>query len=332
MLHLEGEEELVHLMMRENCNATEHYINMGKKQQPKNLIQLLEEHCSHEFKGVMNFDSDLVPALYHAELPKCWALAVVTLTSIALALPDIDKDSINHLLHRVGEGLMYVELIEDNLNSGPGLSNVRKAANVVWLGLDLYHRWMGLDLQKLCSCDSTWKDVLESLSDISKKTFVEFKETSVADCMRDSTSAWPIRVLAAYSMYRITQTMLLDDHRKGLSSKAVFETVVGTISDILGACLTNLERVISMECCRSSIEERQKCVQRAGILLGRSEKVIKILNRKAVPVLSVDQKGSLDEWRASCWVTTIPFPLTSLEEGVTETDTKHPGDLYLPIQ
>lgn len=47
------------------------------------------ENSSIGFRGVAKFDSDQVPFLVCEEPANCWALPVVTLTSIALALPDI---------------------------------------------------------------------------------------------------------------------------------------------------------------------------------------------------------------------------------------------------
>ncbi|GJV99261.1 hypothetical protein Tco_1554513 [Tanacetum coccineum] len=91
VIHLDGEDELVDLMMKNNDDATAHWINIGEKQKPKNLIELLEKvDSSLSFTGVKDFDSDKVPSLGFSEPPNCWALPVVTLTNIALAIPSID--------------------------------------------------------------------------------------------------------------------------------------------------------------------------------------------------------------------------------------------------
>lgn len=304
VLHLEGEEELVQLMMRNNWNTTEHYVKTGKKKEPKYLIQLLEEHYSHGFRGVFEFDSNQVQPLFHEgeEPPRCWSLPIVTLASIAVAIPSIERSTIDQLLHSINEGVAYTQLVEENLSQERDLTNVRKAANVVWLGVDLYHRWLGLDLKKLSSLSgNSPRVVLESLSEAAKNMLAGFREKPVTECSRATPSRWPVRVLAAYSMYRITQTMLLDCRQSWdeNSSRKLLEALLLTISDITGACLTNLERVISMECCRSTIEERKESVQRAGVLLGKTEKMIEILSRRHIPSLDLDRMASIDEWRAS---------------------------------
>ncbi|OWM86446.1 uncharacterized protein LOC116192498 [Punica granatum] len=338
VLHLEGEEELVHSMMRNNWNTTEHFVKMGKKKEPKYLIRLLEDYHSHGFGGVLKFDSDRVSTIYHAgeEPPRCWALPIVTLASIAVAIPSIEQSMINQLLHSINEGLKYVELIEENLSQEQDITNVRKAANIVWLGVDLYHRWLDMDLRKLsCLQGDSPRDVLETLSEAAKNMLVDFKEKPVNECLMETPSRWPIKVLAAHSMYRITQTMLLDCREscdENLSRK-ILETLLVTVSDILGACLTNLERVISMECCRSTIEERKESVQRAGVLIGKIEKVIEILSHRHVPNLSLDQMASIDKWRTSDHLRNLnDSPLTAFNEVNTKDSIKNSAELHLSIE
>ena len=139
-MYLEGEEDLVDLMTKSNCNPIDCWLHMVRNTQPKYLMQLLEKHMSSQgFKGVETFDSDKVPSLDYKEVPNCWALPVVTLTTIAVALPHIEKCSIKRLMRSVNEGLSYVRLIVQNLDDKE-LINIRKAAYTVWLGVDLYHK------------------------------------------------------------------------------------------------------------------------------------------------------------------------------------------------
>ncbi|KAE8671753.1 hypothetical protein F3Y22_tig00111941pilonHSYRG00248 [Hibiscus syriacus] len=147
VLHLEGEESLVELMMKENRDATEYWRQKAKKRQPKYLNELLELSRPCEgFKGLTEFDSFKVPSLDTEEAPNCWSLSLVTLTGIAIAVPNIESCSIKRLIAGVNEGLVYVRNIEDMQGN---LVNSRKAADVVWLGVELYHRWLDVDLRKL---------------------------------------------------------------------------------------------------------------------------------------------------------------------------------------
>ncbi|XP_058106286.1 uncharacterized protein LOC131249492 [Magnolia sinica] len=118
VLHLKGEEDLVHLIMKSGRGDTEQWIERGKKHEPTHLIELLKSSSSEGFKGVAELDCDQVPPIGEKN-PNCWALPLVTLTSIAIAiaLPYIDKNIIRLLRHAVDEGLRYVRRIEENLDA-----------------------------------------------------------------------------------------------------------------------------------------------------------------------------------------------------------------------
>ncbi|KAK3434574.1 hypothetical protein EUGRSUZ_D02056 [Eucalyptus grandis] len=304
ILHLEGEEELVHVMMRNKCDTIERWIEMGKNNQPKHLVQLLEETDPRGFPGVMDFDSDAVPPLDSAEPPNNWTLPIATLTSIAVAIPDIDPSARKRLLRGVREALMYVNIVEERLCAKQELMNARKAASIVFMGVDLFHKWLDVDLRKISLQVNTTKDVLEELACTAKDVFVKFKAVPTHGHLMESTSAWPVNVRAAHSMYRISETLLLDCESSDRDmSKRLFEKLSRMISDIIAACLTNLEHAIFIECSRSGIEGRTEKAWSAAILLGRTAEVMEILSQRELPCLGSDQLASIDEWRA---MTSVP--------------------------
>lgn len=111
VLHLKGEGELVDLMMTNNFDVTDHWLQRGKKKQPKYLIEMLEKSTVAEgFKGVKEFDYNLVLSLECDEPPNCWTLPVVTLTTIAVALPNFSSSLIKQLICSVHGGLLNVKL------------------------------------------------------------------------------------------------------------------------------------------------------------------------------------------------------------------------------
>ncbi|KAL6006157.1 hypothetical protein ACLOJK_040203 [Asimina triloba] len=57
---------------------------------------------------------------------------------------------IKSLLNEFSEGLKYARLVDEKLDLQE-LPNVRKAADIVWLGIDLYQRWLDVDLAELAS-------------------------------------------------------------------------------------------------------------------------------------------------------------------------------------
>ncbi|XP_075102150.1 uncharacterized protein LOC107807447 [Nicotiana tabacum] len=299
VLHLEGEEALIDLMMQSNRDVVGHWIGMGKKEQPKHLIQLLEKvKSSPGFRGVYEFDHAQIPSLDSEEPPNCWALPVVTLTSIAIALPDIDFHSIKELIRCVYEGLMYIKVVEENLDAGKDLVYIRKAAELVWVGVDLCYKWLDVDLRTTATEGQNPKDVLEGLSKKAKQRFAEFRKKDSNACLKESPSRWPTNMLAANCMYRVCQTLLQSSDRKELeNSKIMFDRLSTMIVDVTGACLTNLQRVIPLQCHHSTIEERAKGVRSAVLLLGKAESILEILRSQPLPSSAPDQLAKIDHWR-----------------------------------
>ncbi|GLT78394.1 hypothetical protein SLA2020_499310 [Shorea laevis] len=336
VLHLEGEDVLVKIMMKDNRDATEYWMHRAQRKQPRYLIKLLEiRRASKYFEGVKEFDSNQVPCLDTELPPNCWALPVVTLASIAVALPSIDGYLIKMLIYGVNEGLTYVRHIENTLNCEKDLTNIRWAADVVWLGVELYQRWLDVDLHKLSLEGKAPREILEVLSDSAKNKLMKFKNVGIRvnQCLVDA-SKWPIKALAANSMYRISQTILQNcESRKYETGERLFETLTAMISDILSACLTNLQRAILVKCLSSTIEEREDCVRRAVHLLGQTEKIIKLLEQKTLPTLDPDQMADIDEWRVS-YKLENPSPLHNFPSSESETvcSTSSASEIYLTIE
>ncbi|KAF3448353.1 hypothetical protein FNV43_RR09066 [Rhamnella rubrinervis] len=328
VLHLEGEEALVGLMMRSNFDATDHLLQKGKKREPKYLTKLLE-NSSKGFRGVAEFDSNQVPSLVCEEATNCWALPVVTLTSIALALPDIELSLTKDLLCSVSEGLMYVKHIEKILLKSAKLGNIQKAAEVVWTGVDLYHKWLDVDLHKLSLQGKSPKEILEELAETAKNKFLELKEKDTKAWLKENPLKWPTKVLAANSMYRISRTILLEHESRSQTGEKLFEAISVMISDILGACLTNFQEVICIKVLNTAIEEREGSVRHAVFVLGKTENILKILDNKALPSLEPHQMACIDAWRLSLkqnspW----DFTKSSSEE---KTLSSCSNDVYLAI-
>ncbi|KAE8683791.1 hypothetical protein F3Y22_tig00111166pilonHSYRG00022 [Hibiscus syriacus] len=170
VLHLEGEDSLVEVVMKDNRDATDYWRRKAKKKQPKYFMELLELSRPCEgFKGLTEFD-----------------------------IPNIESCSIKRLIAGVNE---------------------------------------------------------------EKNIFMEFKKCNANLCLLDDPSKWPIKVLAANSMYRICQSILLDYEAKDYRiTERLFEAITVMVSDTLAACLTNLKQFITIKCSTTTIEEREKSV------------------------------------------------------------------------
>ncbi|MED6215790.1 hypothetical protein PIB30_001408 [Stylosanthes scabra] len=298
VLHLEGEEDLVDVMMKNNCDATNHWFHVGERNEPKQVIELIEEKCSvlQGFKGVATFDSDQVLPLHSVEAPYGWSLPLVTLSSIIVALPNSNRIKVKNLIGALNEGLLYVKFIENNLDKDGKLTKVRMAADIVWLGVDLYDKWLDVDLYKLFLQGKSPKETIETLAEAAKTRYDKFKAKYKHICNRVAPSSWPIKILASNSMYRITQTILLNNEI--MSSERLLEALLTEmICDILGACLTNLPHVISTKCLNSAIEEREESVRYAVCMLGQTKRIIEMLEKRTFPSLDFSRGTNIEDWR-----------------------------------
>ncbi|KAK4383056.1 hypothetical protein Sango_2813400 [Sesamum angolense] len=296
VLLVEGEPGLRDKILTNICNEADKLIQKGKKQQPKSVIKLLQR--SVNFNGVKEFDRVEIRSLHSQELPNCWSLPVVTLTSIATSLPNIENYKVKELLRAVSEGLCFVKLIEKTLDTNGELESCRNTADVVWVEVELYKKWQDKDLQITSPKGRTHKVMLQSLSSTSEKTVRDFIDGR-DDVVMQNPLNWPVKVIAANSMYRITQTILLahkDDDQ--LTDEQLFELLSIMISDIIAACLTNLARVITLKCHRNVIKERERSIRQAALLLGESEEILEILQQREIPSMEPGKAANIEEWRA----------------------------------
>ncbi|XP_068635462.1 uncharacterized protein [Aristolochia californica] len=296
VLHLEGEEGLVHLIMKKGFEATQQWIRMGRKHQPTHFLELLQKRtASQRFSGVGEFDSEHVQSIVLEEPPNCWSLTLVTLVSIAISLPGTNRYSIEQLLKGVYEGLRYVKLIEKNLDA-KGLINMRDAANIVWQRIDLHNRWFDYDLNQCSHEEQNAKEVIEKLAHISKTYVLESMNQGESE---KNPLEWPAKTLAANSMYRVSQTILMKHKSNTEKGEDLFKWLCTIMADIFGACLTNLPIVISMECFCSTIEVREASVREAVYLLGETEKILEIVGHDGFSGLDTGSMADIDKWRLS---------------------------------
>ena len=146
---------------------------------------------------------------------------------------------------------------------------------------------------------TTHKETLQNLSDVAKQIVTKFM-AQPGDVLMHDPLKWPSRVIAANSMYRIAQSILVRvENGEHQSDDELFGSISITIADILSACLTNLLRVIRLKCHENDFRKRHDSVMRAARLLGESKEILEILQQHELPRLDVEKAGNIDEWRAS---------------------------------
>ncbi|KAK2977776.1 hypothetical protein RJ640_029972 [Escallonia rubra] len=300
VLRLEGEVDLPERILKNISIAVDRSIQKAKRQQPEKLMELLEK--SSGFKGIVEFDSNQVPSLHSEEPPNTWSLPVVTLTSIAISLPNIKSHIADSLLCSVNEGLSYASLIDQTLENIEDWINLKDAANFVWVRVELYRKWLDEDLQRIALKGKTCRENLQRLADIAKDYVMEFL-SNVNRGPEHEPLNWPVKVIAANSMYRISQTLLLQHQDNQQSNEELLEQLSVMIADILCACLTNLPGVITRKCFCNAIEKREESVRLAARLLGETEAILNTLQQRELPPLDPNQVAYIDEWRTSIKLT-----------------------------
>nr|XP_043612038.1 uncharacterized protein LOC122583727 [Erigeron canadensis] len=239
-------------------------IKVSAEKEPKNLMKLLDK--STGFNGVIKFDNDEVPPLYPEEVQNCWSLVAVTLMTIAIALPNISNSHVKELLASMREGLQIVRNIEETLNENADFVGARKAARRLWKDVELYNKWLHIDLQQKFSKSKSTKKILQWLGDEAVKNVIDFKS-----CKKGSLNRSVHNFIASSSMYRISQTILLHCNKQDNwpNDGELFEWMSTMIADVLCACFTNLPRVIKMKCHHDATEKRGDTIQIAAQLLGK---------------------------------------------------------------
>ncbi|KAL0320340.1 UNVERIFIED_CONTAM: hypothetical protein Sradi_5295500, partial [Sesamum radiatum] len=177
VLLLDGEEELPKRTLEDICHWADIVIEKGRRKQPKNIIHLLNKFGN--FSGVKEFDSSEVANLHYEELPSCWALPIVTLSCIAISLPNIANGKAAQLISNVSEGLFVVNLLENTFYVEE-FKLIRNSARVSWSEVTLYRMWQGINLNKMSLKRKNFKNVLQELFRNARRTIVEFKRTSNA--------------------------------------------------------------------------------------------------------------------------------------------------------
>ncbi|MQM05771.1 hypothetical protein Taro_038583 [Colocasia esculenta] len=300
VLHLEGEDALVKLITKHERKDTKRWIQKGRKKSPPHLAALIRERvdAGRGFIWVGRFDRDeLVSSLAPVEVQHCWALPVVTLASIAVGLSGVDQSYLMPLLSGVGEGLKFVGQIEKNLEA-KGLMNQRKAADMVWSHLRLENCWFDVDLRRLFRKHRSSLKLVEELRSVGETCVQEYLNGKGGSDTANSLR-WPPKVLAAHCMYRLTSTILqhCSINPQHWEVHLACCWLRASVSDLLGACLTNLPKAIYCECFCNATEVREESVRGAALLLGEAEEFMSKLKDVKAAGLYPEKTAYVNDWR-----------------------------------
>nr|XP_043633328.1 uncharacterized protein LOC122604506 [Erigeron canadensis] len=176
VLKLEDDAELGERTLKRISNSIDHLIKEAEKNQQKNLLMLLEKY--NGFRGVENFDNDQVLPLTSIKLVNSWSLPVVTLTCIAIALPDICKDKVDSLFKSVGGGLLYTHLVDESLNNTCEYGNIRKATMTLWHEIEHKSMWLENTLETSAYKGKTSIEILQWFADKAEQIVMQIDTTN----------------------------------------------------------------------------------------------------------------------------------------------------------
>ncbi|XP_071739215.1 uncharacterized protein [Rutidosis leptorrhynchoides] len=146
VLQLEDEKELGDRTLNRISNTVNNLIQKAKKEQNKDLLVFLD--TSTGFKGVEKFDSDQVEDISCIKLANIWSLPVVTLTCIAISLPNIPKKNVDRLLKNVRAGLSYTHQVEEIINNTNEYGNIQKAGMTLWHEVEEKCMWLNNTMEE----------------------------------------------------------------------------------------------------------------------------------------------------------------------------------------
>ncbi|GJR16227.1 hypothetical protein Tco_0798879 [Tanacetum coccineum] len=298
VLHLEDEVQIFQRVLEGFLRSITRLIEKAKEQQSDNLLKLLEK--SNGFTGVQNFDdSDQNFDIDQIRIPSSiklnsWSLPVVTLTCIAIVVPDIHHDEVDRLFKSIDEALFYTQLMDKISNIAHEYVHIRKTTMALWYELKDNCKWLENPMDSGDHGAIPTK-ILDSFAGKAKEVIVtEIRASTNVERFYPS-----YRLIAAHSMHRISRS-LLSKYQNGVelsTNDKFFQLLSSMIADILYACLTNIPRVIKMKCHESTIEKREASVEAAAKLLGRSMKIIKKLDARQLPIMDPVRMVCIDEWR-----------------------------------
>ncbi|KAJ0503896.1 hypothetical protein HanHA89_Chr12g0453391 [Helianthus annuus] len=226
----------------------------------------------YSYQGANTFDNN--------DRQNCWSLTVVTLTTIAITLPNIEKVEVERLYKSVMEGLEYVTLVEKFLNATDDHISTQKAkaAERLWQEVNVFHNWLGIRLKDIsCQSNSHASQVDTTMQIV--QLFLENARNKLGKECEGQENVPNYTSICANSMSSVAETLIRDTE----NHQRLFDNLSSGIADIMAACLTNLPRVIAMICHTGVIEKREESAQAAAKLLGETKQIMRILQNRDIP-------------------------------------------------
>ncbi|PWA46424.1 hypothetical protein CTI12_AA508940 [Artemisia annua] len=290
-----GDIKLYRYAMHYLKESMDGLVKKAEKKQNKELLELLGK--SNGFKEGQNFAIGQVQIPLSVEL-KSWSLPVITLTCIAIVLPDSQKQ-IDRLIKSVDQALEYTHLVEKGFHSEDEYANMHKKTMDFWYEVKANRKWLETSLKRKAFKGKTPTEILKWFDDKAKEAIGPSKST-VVDVEVEPLENYPdLKLMICNSMRSISSSILSKyENRSQLSTKVdFFELLSSMIADILFACFSNIPQVITRKCHVEEIEKREASVEAAVKILARTTKILEMFGTPKLPVLDQREMASVDKWR-----------------------------------
>ncbi|KAI3677252.1 hypothetical protein L1987_86875 [Smallanthus sonchifolius] len=159
VVQIREDAKLTDRILRNTLRYITRLFKASEEKEPRNLMLLLEK--STGFNGVVEFEIDQVQPLYEEETRNCWSLVLVTLTSIAIALPNIAPRHVKLLLSSMKEGLQIkrghnIRNAAELLGKSKKILKILKSRQLPDMDLDsraYIDKWRVLPISQVLNCD-----------------------------------------------------------------------------------------------------------------------------------------------------------------------------------
>ncbi|XP_071695598.1 uncharacterized protein [Rutidosis leptorrhynchoides] len=299
VLQINDEMVLAEHTLQDISNSMNVFISKAEKQQNDNMLKLIEK--SIVFNGLEIFDDDRVRPLLSVELVNSWSLPILTLTCIAIALPNICKDVVESMVKSVGEGLSYIHLVEESFNRENEYVNIRTVTMTLWHGIENNPHWSKNAIKVNTFKGKTATEVLKWFAEKAEEESINHKKVKSFERLIAANSIDLSGFRLFYPARKLNKTsntiLLTDESNAEPICEKQFDLLNGMITDILSACFTNIPQIITMKCHESVIEKREASVKVAAKLLGKTVKILQNLETCELPSMDPDKMAYIDEWR-----------------------------------
>ena len=179
------------------------------------------------------------------------------------------------------------------------LQTCGRAANIIWDGIYLNYMWLDTDLQAVLDGGSI-EHKLQYLVAVSNKKVQTFLQDPERGTFSNNPLNCPEDVIAANSLYRVSQTMLDNYRLNNLQDHTFYANAKTKVCELFCGCFTNLPSLIMMKSYSSIIEEREKCTEEAAMILGATADFItKVAGVPRSAQITSENAPYLDDWRAA---------------------------------